>query len=152
MGGVAIGDGGRWIRQGLLRSLSSLCTVASGGSIGREGAMVHLASLAASAIGRFTYFGTASLRLLVACGAAAGVSSAYGAPIAGALFVAEIVLGTMAMQSFCSLLIAAASATTVMRLPGRYDTTDGIPKQRTGLLYVKWVAVRLNQVGGLFNH
>src|SRR3546814_19591304 len=78
MEAVAIGDGRLSIRQGLLRSLSSLCTVASGGSIGREGAMVHLASLAASALGRFTYFGPARLRLLVACGAAAGVAAAYG--------------------------------------------------------------------------
>src|SRR3546814_19191219 len=56
MEAVAIGDGKLSIRQGLLRSFASLCTVASGGSIGREGAMVHLASLCASAIGRFTYF------------------------------------------------------------------------------------------------
>jgi CIC family chloride channel protein len=123
MEAVAIGDGRLSIRQGLLRSLSSLCTVASGGSIGREGAMVHLASLAASAIGRFTYFGTARLRLLVACGAAAGVASAYGAPIAGALFVAEIVIGTMSMQSFGPLLVAAASANIVMRMTGHYQTT-----------------------------
>ncbi len=131
MEAVAIGDGRLSIRQGLLRSLSSLCTVASGGSIGREGAMVHLASLAASAIGRFTYFGTARLRLLVACGAAAGVASAYGAPIAGALFVAEIVIGTMSMQSFGPLLVAAASANIVMRMTGHYQTTyamTGMPQ------------------------
>ena len=127
MEAVAIGDGRLSIRQGMLRSLSSLSTVASGGSIGREGAMVHLSSLCASAIGRFTYFGTARLRLLVACGAAAGVSSAYGAPIAGALFVAEIVLGTMAMQSLGPLLVAAASANIVMRLTGSYTTTYAMP-------------------------
>ncbi|HEY9280985.1 MAG TPA: ClcB-like voltage-gated chloride channel protein [Eoetvoesiella sp.] len=120
MEAVAIGDGRLSIRQGLLRSLSSLSTVASGGSIGREGAMVHMSSLTASAIGRFTYFNPERLRLLVACGAAAGVASAYGAPIAGALFVAEIVLGTMAMQSFGPLLIAAASANIVMRTVGSY--------------------------------
>jgi CIC family chloride channel protein len=123
MEAVAIGDGHLSIRQGLLRSLSSLSSVASGGSIGREGAMVHLAALSASAIGRFTYFSTARLRLLVACGAAAGVAAAYGAPIAGALFVAEIVLGTMAMQSFGPLLIAAASANIAMRMTGHYQTT-----------------------------
>ncbi len=126
MEAVAIGDGRLSIGQGLLRSLSSLCTVASGGSIGREGAMVHLAALSASAIGRFTYFSTSRLRLLVACGAAAGVASAYGAPIAGALFVAEIVLGTMSMQSFGPLLIAAASANIVMRMTGHYQTTYAI--------------------------
>ena len=131
MEAVAIGDGRLSIRQGLLRSASSLCTVASGGSIGREGAMVHLSSLMASAIGRFTYFNPERLRLLVACGAAAGVASAYGAPIAGALFIGEIVLGTMAMQSFGPLLIAAASANVVMRTVGSYHVTyqvSGMPQ------------------------
>src|SRR5699024_7740882 len=85
--------------------------------------MVHLGSMAASAIGQFGRFSTVRLRLLVACGAAAGVAAAYGAPIAGALFVAEIVLGTMAMQSFGPLLIAAASANLVMRFSGHYTTT-----------------------------
>jgi CIC family chloride channel protein len=131
MEAVAIGDGRLSIRQGLLRSLSSLFTVASGGSIGREGAMVHLAALSASSIGRFTYFNTARLRLLVACGAAAGVAAAYGTPIAGALFVAEIVLGTMTMQSFGPLMVAAATANIVMRATGHYQTTyamEGIPQ------------------------
>lgn len=123
MESVAIGDGRLFIRQGLLRSLSSLCTVSSGGSIGREGAMVHLGSMAASAIGQFGRFSTVRLRLLVACGAAAGVAAAYGAPIAGALFVAEIVLGTMAMSSLGPLLVAAASANIVMRMSGHYTTT-----------------------------
>ncbi|TCT00472.1 CIC family chloride channel protein [Paralcaligenes ureilyticus] len=135
MEAVAIGDGRLSLRQGLLRSLSSLCTVASGGSIGREGAMVHLASLSASAIGRFTSFSTARLRLLVACGAAAGVAAAYGAPIAGALFVAEIVLGTMAMQSFGPLLIAAATANIVMRMAGSY--------------HINYEMVNVPQVGGI---
>lgn len=120
MEAVAIGDGRLSIRQGLLRSLSSLMTVASGGSIGREGAMVHLASLSASAIGRFTLFSEARLRLLVSCGAAAGVAAAYGAPIAGAVFVAEIVLGTMTMSSFGPLLMAAVSAHLTMRMMGGY--------------------------------
>src|SRR5699024_4124356 len=123
MESVAIGDGKLSMRQGLLRSLSSLFTVSSGGSIGREGAMVHLGSMAASAIGQFGRFSTARMRLLVACGAAAGVAAAYGAPLAGALFVAEIILGSMAMHSLGPLLIAAASANIVMRLTGHYTTT-----------------------------
>ncbi len=123
MESVAIGDGRLSIRRGVLRSLSSLLSVASGGSLGREGAMVHLGALGASAIGRFTSFGTARLRLLVACGAAAGVAAAYGAPLAAAVFVAEIVLGAMTMQSFGPLLVAAASANIVMRVSGHYQTT-----------------------------
>lgn len=121
MEAVAIGDGRLSVREGLLRSSSSLFTVASGGSIGREGAMVHLSSLAASAIGRFSLFSQERLRLLVACGAAAGVASAYGAPIAGAVFVAEIVLGVMSISVLGPLFVAAASANLTMRMLGSYQ-------------------------------
>ncbi len=129
MEAVAIGDGRLSLGHGLLRSGSSLFTVASGGSIGREGAMVHLGAMAASAIGRFARFSTLRLRLLVACGAAAGVAAAYGAPLAGALFVAEIILGSMAMQSLGPLLLAAAAANLTMRMTGHYHTNyamDGL--------------------------
>lgn len=120
MEAVAIGNGRLSISQGLLRSLSSLFTVVSGGSIGREGAMVHLGAMGASILGRSVQMDTARLRLLVACGAAGGVSAAYGAPIAGALFVAEIVLGAMAIQSVGPLLISAAFANLTMRAVGHY--------------------------------
>lgn len=122
MEAVAIGDGRLSVRQGLLRSTSSLLSVASGGSIGREGAMVHLASLAASVIGQVASFSTPRLRLLVACGAAAGVAAAYGAPIAGAFFVAEIVIGSMSMRTVGPLLVSAAAANLTLRFTGHYHT------------------------------
>jgi CIC family chloride channel protein len=81
--------------------------------------MVHLGALGASVLGRFASFNRSRLRLIVACGAAAGVAAAYGAPIAGALFVAEIVLGTMAIHTVGPLLLAAAvSSFTVNALGG----------------------------------
>ncbi|MEO8250820.1 MAG: ClcB-like voltage-gated chloride channel protein [Burkholderiales bacterium] len=123
MEAIAIGDGHISVRQSLLRSLSSLCTIASGGSIGREGSMVQLAAMAASTIGRATHFDPPRLRLLVACGAAAGLTSAYNAPIAGAFFVSEIVLGSIAMESFGPLLIASVVANITMReFPGYHPT------------------------------
>ena len=123
MEAIAIGDGHISVPQSLLRSLSSLCTIASGGSIGREGSMVQLAAMAASWIGRMTHFDPPRLRLLVACGAAAGLTSAYNAPIAGAFFVSEIVLGSIAMESFGPLLVAAVVANITMRqFPGYHPT------------------------------
>lgn len=120
MEAVAIGDGKMSLTQGLLRSLSSLFTVASGGAIGREGAMIHMSSLAASLFGRFIFVRPERLRLLVACGAAAGVAAAYGAPLAGAIFVAEIVLGVMSIQTLGPLLVASATANITMRLTNHY--------------------------------
>ncbi|WP_322996851.1 ClcB-like voltage-gated chloride channel protein [Castellaniella sp.] len=127
MEAVAIGDGRMSLGQGLLRSLSSLCTVASGGSIGREGAMVHLAALWSSGLGRVLRVDTAHLRLLAACGAAAGVSAAYGAPLAGAVFVGEIILGSMSFQNFGPLLVASAVASLVMHLSGDYAVRYPMP-------------------------
>jgi CIC family chloride channel protein len=149
MEAVAIGDGRMPIIHGLVRSTSSLLTVVSGGSIGREGAMVHLAALSASVIGRFTSFNRSRLRLLVACGAAAGVASAYGAPLAGTIFVAEIVLGTMSMASFGAMLVAAAAATITMRLSGHYETLYTIAEHPAFTAWQVLPFILLGVVAGL---
>lgn len=115
MEAIAIGDGVLGVRANLVRSASSLMTLASGGSTGREGPMVQLSALGGSLIGRGAQVSGPELRLLVACGAAAGIAAAYNAPIAGALFVAEIVLGSIAMQSFGPLIFASVVATLVSR-------------------------------------
>jgi len=112
---VAIGDGVMPVGKSIWRSVSSLFTIASGGSIGREGPMVQLAALAASLIGRWIRFDPQRLRLLVACGAAAGITSAYNAPIAGAFFVTEIVIGSIAMESFGPIMVSSVIANITMR-------------------------------------
>jgi CIC family chloride channel protein len=119
------GDSRISIRQTLLHNASSLCTIASGGSIGREGSMVQLSAMCASVIGRITHFDPVRLRLLVACGAAAGVTAAYNAPIASAFFVSEIVLGAVAMDSFGPVLVASVAANITMReFPGYHPTYE----------------------------
>jgi CIC family chloride channel protein len=125
MDAIAAGTGEISLPQTLVRSASSLCTIASGGSIGREGSMVQLAALAASLIGRVVRFEPARLRLLVACGAAAGITSAYNAPIASAFFVSEIVLGALMMESLGPIMIASVVANiTMRRLPGYRPTYE----------------------------
>ncbi|SPB18302.1 voltage-gated chloride channel [Caballeronia novacaledonica] len=115
MEAVTIGDGVVPVWQSLWRSLSSLITISSGGSIGREGSMVQLAALVSSLVGRWVHFDPPRLRLLVACGAAAGITSAYNAPIAGAFFVTELVLGSMAMESFGPIVVSSVVANITMR-------------------------------------
>jgi chloride channel protein, CIC family len=115
MEAVVLGDGRISARQSLVKSLSALFTNASGGSIGREGPLVQLAAMVASLAGRVQRWTTPRLRLLVACGAAAGIASAYNAPISGSVFVAEIVLGSMAMEIFGPLVFASVIATLTVR-------------------------------------
>ncbi|WP_136415412.1 MULTISPECIES: ClcB-like voltage-gated chloride channel protein [Oxalobacteraceae] len=127
MESIALGEGHVSFSQTILRSLSSLCTIASGGSIGREGSMVQLAALSASLVGRVTHLDPSRLRLLVACGAAAGITAAYNAPIASAFFITEIVLGVIAMDSLGPVMVASVVANiTMRRFPG-YQPTYEMP-------------------------
>jgi CIC family chloride channel protein len=113
MEAVVLGNGVIRVRATVVKSLSSLVTISSGGSIGREGPMVQLASMLGSLLGRTAKFSPARLRLLVACGAAAGIACAYNAPLTGAFFVAEIVLGSIAMESIGPLIVTSVVATVV---------------------------------------
>jgi chloride channel protein, CIC family len=115
MEAVVLGDGKISTRRSLVKCLSALFSIASGGSIGREGPLVQLSSLAASIAGRLQKWSPPRLRLLVGCGAAAGIASAYNAPIAGAVFVAEIVLGSVAMEIFGPLVFSSVIATLTVR-------------------------------------
>ncbi len=115
MEAIVLGSGQLSSRSSFVKCASALFTIASGGSIGREGQLVQLAAVLASLTGRWAKMTTARLRLLVACGAAGGIASAYNAPIGGALFVAEIVLGTLAMESFGPLVFSSVVATLTVR-------------------------------------
>ena len=115
MEAVAVGNGQLGGRAVLLQVASSFFSIGSGGSIGREGPMVQLAAMLASQVGRWTQVPVPRQRLLVACGAAAGIAAAYNAPIAGALFVAEVVLGSIAMESFGPLIVASVVSDAISR-------------------------------------
>ncbi len=116
MEAIVIGNGHVPIRASLVKSTAALFSIGSGGSIGREGPMVQLAAMLGSMIGRWKKFTPPQLRLIVACGAAAGIASAYNAPIAGSFFVAEIILGTIAMESLGPLAVSAVAATLTIRV------------------------------------
>ena len=115
MEAILIGSGQIPVRSSLVKSAAAMFSIASGGSIGREGPLVQLASVAASWLGRWQNLSAPQQRLLVACGAASGIASAYNAPIAGSFFVAEIILGSIAMESLGPLAVAAVAATLTIR-------------------------------------
>ncbi|MBE5254133.1 chloride channel protein [Mixta mediterraneensis] len=102
-------------KTSLFRALSSIASIGSGASIGKEGPMVQLSALCGSLMGKFL---PASLKLknsdVVAMAAAAGLSSVYHAPLASAIFVAEIAFGISALQRLIPLIIASAVAVMTM--------------------------------------
>lgn len=121
MEAVGVRRGVLSLRQSATKTASSLVTIGSGGSIGREGAMVQLSATLASWLGLRGHLSTPRLRLLVACGAAAGIAAVYNVTIAAALFVAEIVLGSIAMESLGPLLVAAVASSLVSRYLGKAE-------------------------------
>jgi chloride channel protein, CIC family len=130
MEAVLVGDGRIGMGATIASALSSLLTISSGGSIGREGAMVQLAAMIGSRLGLVARAPIPRLRLMVACGGAAGIAAAYNAPISGALFVSEIVLGSIAMESFGPLIVASVtSSATIHHILGYGPVYDVPPVQ-----------------------
>lgn len=127
MEAILIGSGQIPVKSSLVKSTAAMFSIASGGSIGREGPMVQLASVAASWLGRWRRLSAPQLRLLVACGAASGIASAYNAPIAGSFFVAEIILGSIAMESLGPLAVSAVAATLTIRTLAGAHTLYSVP-------------------------
>jgi CIC family chloride channel protein len=149
MEAVAVGNGQLSARSALLHAASSFFTIGSGGSIGREGPLVQLAATAASKIGQWTQAPVPRLRLLVACGAAAGIATAYNAPIAGALFVAEVVLGSIAMESFGPLIVSSVVADATSRHFLGYGPVYQVPHLNFG---AAWELVLYALLGVLLGH
>jgi chloride channel protein, CIC family len=112
---VVAGDGRLRFRSAIIKTLSSLLSISTGASIGREGSVVQLTAALASKGGQLANWQPYRLRLLVACGAASGMAAAYHAPVAGAVFAAQIVLGNFSMNLFAPLVFASVVATMVSR-------------------------------------
>lgn len=115
MEAIETGDGRLDVSASLVKSLASLLVVSSGSAIGREGAMILLAALVGSVFAqRFTH--AREWKLWVACGAAAGMASAYHAPLAGSLFIAEILFGSLILASLGPVVVAAVTALLMTNL------------------------------------
>jgi len=112
---VVAGDGRLPFRTESVKTASALVSIATGASIGREGGITQLSATLASKLGQIAKWPPYRLRLLVGCGAAAGISAAYNAPITGAIFASLIVLGNFSMNLFAPLVCASVVASTVSR-------------------------------------
>jgi CIC family chloride channel protein len=104
----------RWSNS-FLRMIMSAITLGSGGSAGSEGPIIQIGAALASGFGQFLKVSGNRLRVIVACGAAAGLASIFNAPIAGVLFALEVVLGEFNVHSFSPIVIASVIATAFSR-------------------------------------
>ncbi len=115
MEAVAQRGGAIRIRVVLAKAAAAAVTIGSGGSAGREGPIVHIGSAIGSACGQLLEVSARRLRTFVACGAAAGIAATFNAPIAGALFSIEVVLGDLGVASLSPIVISSVVATVISR-------------------------------------
>lgn len=93
--------------------VASSITIGFGGSVGAEAPIVLTGSAIGSNLGRFFKLEQHSLMILVGCGAAGAIAGIFKAPIAGILFVIEVLLLDLTMSSIMPLLVTAVTATVV---------------------------------------
>ena len=101
--------------RSLLKAGATIITVGTGGSLGREGPLIRVGAALGSVLGRRFRLSGNRLNILLGCGAAAGIAAAYNAPIGGALFALEVILGNFALESFGPIVVAAAIGTVISR-------------------------------------
>ncbi len=115
MEAVARRGGAIRLRVLATKAVAAALTIGSGGSAGREGPIVHIGSAIGSAVGKLLEVSTRRRRTFVACGAAAGIAATFNAPIAGALFAVEVVLGDLGLASLSPIVISSVVATVISR-------------------------------------
>lgn len=113
MEAVALRSGRMRPRVVLAKLLASGISIGSGGSVGREGPIVQIGAALGSTVGQWLRIDRRRLRTLAGCGAAAGIAATFNAPVAGALFAVEVILGDFGVAQFSPIVISSVSATVI---------------------------------------
>ncbi|MEZ4586151.1 MAG: chloride channel protein [Gemmatimonadales bacterium] len=100
-------------KASIAKTAASAITIGAGGSAGSEGPVAVLGAAVASRVGGWLYLRPDKRRLLVGAGAAAGISAAFNAPLAGAFFALEEVLKSFATSAFAPVVVSSVVAAVV---------------------------------------
>jgi CIC family chloride channel protein len=115
MEAIALRGGKMRPRVIAIKAIASATSIGFGGSCGREGPIVQIGSTIGSVIGQFARAPVPVVRTLVACGAAAGISATFNAPIGGVFFAAEVILGQLAPRSFAAIVVSSVLSAVIGR-------------------------------------
>ncbi|MGA4494612.1 chloride channel protein [Vreelandella venusta] len=141
-----------WLNQWWVGVVSVL----GGLSAGREGPAIHLGAAASSGLGLKLRLPNNSLRVLVACGTAAGISASFNTPIAGVIFAMEVVMMEYTLMSFMPVILASTMGALVAQLVYGNEPAFRIPEVALGsLMNVPWVVIIglvIGLLAGLFIH
>jgi H+/Cl- antiporter ClcA len=119
----------------------SVIVVGMGAALGREGAPKQAGAVIANALSERGHLSDEQRRLLVACGAGAGMAAAYGVPLGGALFALEVLRGVLALRLILPALMASAIAAAVSWTVLPNAPTYQIPSYPLSASVVCWALV-----------
>jgi H+/Cl- antiporter ClcA len=106
-------------RVAILKPISAAIAIGTGGPFGAEGPIIQTGGAFGSLVGQFVHTTASERKVLLACGAAAGMSATFNTPIAGVILAIELLLFEFKARSFIPLVIASTLATAVhMQLLG----------------------------------
>ena len=142
------GDGTMAPLPALAATTSAALTIGGGGSVGPEGPIAELGASTASIIGRGLRLRRSWIRHLAAAGTAAGIASAFNAPLAGAFFALEVILMGFSADAFIVIVLACVSSTVLSHHLLGTTLSLSLPYlDLSGDAQLGWVAL-LGVVGG----
>jgi CIC family chloride channel protein len=119
-------------------ALLSVLVVGMGVSLGREGAPKQAGATIANVLSDTGRLSDDQRKLLVACGAGAGMAAAYGVPLGGALFALEVMRGMLALRFVLPALVTSLIATAVSWLALPNAPTYVIPEDSSSVSIIVW--------------
>ena len=115
---IAVAENGGRIRPQVtvVKAFASALCIGTGGSVGREGPIVQIGAALASSFGQWVRMPENRLRVLVACGAAGGISATFNAPITGVFFAVELILRELSVEAIFTIMLSAMVADVISRV------------------------------------
>lgn len=99
-------------RVAFLKPISAAISIGTGGPFGAEGPIIQTGGALGSLVGQFLHTTASERKVLLACGAAAGMAATFGTPIAAVILAIELLLFEFKSRSFIPLVIASTMATS----------------------------------------
>ncbi len=122
------------IKNALVQFFGALASIVSGHSVGREGPGIHLGAASGSQLGSILGLSSNDIRTLVACGAAASIAAGFNTPLAGVIFVMEVIMMEYTINRFTPIILAAVSATILNRIYYSNEAIIAVDVSSTNLI------------------
>lgn len=146
---IRLNSGWLSLRRAVVRGSVAIGVVALGAPLGREGALLQFGAASGSFLARRLRLTPHQIRVLVACGAAAGLAAAYNVPIGAAIFALEVFFGSFALELFGPIFVSCVVGTLVSRVLIANHPSYIIPRYDMGSMRDLGVILALGPLFGV---